>query len=313
MKEESKVKLSLTKPEKTATAYKLFYLHDGKLYPPMVQNPDGSATPVGKWIDASAAEISAETKTGRPQIQSGGKGTHSSKGYLAYRPGWHLGEVPIANQFNKLNPETGKKELLPKDFVWAVCEYSCDKDYQQEAMKNGYTEKGKYRRSYAGLQKLPENGFYRYRTNPNPETEEWIITGKIKVIRLLSGREVDELVKKAGKTPQKREKGSYMDLEEDLVKNLSRSIPVDRVIERQRLQIKRDAKEMEKRVKEELDKLVKKNKENCSRLCHFLKLRFPEEGNKTSTEIMCTHYNNTVFDTFARERNYVRENPYFER
>lgn len=284
MKEESKVKLSVTQPEKTATAYKLFYLHDGKLYPPMVQNPDGSATPVGKWIDASAAEISAQTKTGRPQIQSGGKGTHSSKGYLAYRPGWHLGEVPIANQFNKLNPETGKKELLPKDFVWAVCEYSCDKDYQQEAMKN-----------------------------PTPETEERIITGKIKVIRLLSGREVDELVMKAGKTPQKREKGSYMDLEEDLVKNLSRSFPVDKVIERQRLQIKRDAKEMEKRVKEELDKLVKKSNENCSRLCHFLKLRFPEEGNKTSTEIMCTHYNNIVFDTFARERSYVRENPYFER
>ena len=200
------MKLSSSVPSKTAVGYKVFYVKDGKLYPPMVKNPGGCDTPMNVWLDASAGEISSYSKTGRPQIEKGGEGTHCSKGELAYRPGWHLGDVPIARQFEKVNPLNGKKELFPSEFVWAECEYACDVDYQNEAMKNGYTENGSFRHSYAGLQKVPENGCYRYRTNPDPTTEEWIITGKIKVKRILSDREVDELCLKAGKKPQKREK-----------------------------------------------------------------------------------------------------------
>ena len=204
-KEKNSVKLS-TPPSKTKIGYKVFYRKDGKLYPPMVKNPGGSDTPVGVWIEASAGNITSYTKTGRPQIEKGGPGTHCSKGELAYRPGWHLGEVPVARQFEKVNPLNGKKELFPAEFVWAECEYACDVDYQEEAMKNGYSKNGSFRHSYAGLQKVPENGCYKYRTNPNPETEEWIITGKIKVRRILSDKEVDYLCHKAGKKPQKREK-----------------------------------------------------------------------------------------------------------
>lgn len=208
------VKLSEQIPNKTAVAYKVFYLKDGKLYPPMVKNPGGSDTPMGVWLDASAGPVAGTTKTGRPQIEKGGEGTHCSKGTLAYRPGWHLGEVPIARQFEKVNPLNGQKELFPKEFVWAECEYSCDNDYQQEAMDAGKTENGSFRHSYAGLQHVPENGSYRYRTNPDPQTEEWIITGKMKVNRILSDREVDELCIKAGKTPQKREKDYLKEIEE---------------------------------------------------------------------------------------------------
>lgn len=207
------MKLSSSVPSKTAVGYKVFYVKDGKLYPPMVKNPGGCDTPMNVWLDASAGEISSYSKTGRPQIEKGGEGTHCSKGELAYRPGWHLGDVPIARQFEKVNPLNGKKELFPSEFVWAECEYACDVDYQNEAMKNGYTENGSFRHSYAGLQKVPENGCYRYRTNPDPTTEEWIITGKIKVKRILSDREVDELCLKAGKKPQKREKDVLRQIE----------------------------------------------------------------------------------------------------
>lgn len=192
-------------PKKKGIGYKVFYLKDGKLYPPMVANPGRSDTPVGKWIKASAGEIAATSKTGRPQIESGGKGTHVGKGLLAYRPGWHLGTVPIAMQFNKENAD-GIKELFPREFVWAECEYADDVDYQKEAMANGKTKNGAVQHSYAGLQKIPENGSYRYRTNPDPNTEEWIITGAIKVNRILSNREVDEICRKNGREPQKREK-----------------------------------------------------------------------------------------------------------
>lgn len=202
------VKLAEKIPRRTGIGYKVFYLKDGKLYPPMVKNPGGSDTPMNVWIDASAGDIAAYSKTGRPQIEKGGEGTHCSTGLLAYRPGWHLGTVPVARQFEKVNPLNGKKELFPREFVWAECEYACDVDYQEEAMKEGMTENGKFRHSYAGLKKIPENGFYRYRTNPDLRTEEWIITGKIKVRRILSNKEVDEICRRNYVVPQKREKSA---------------------------------------------------------------------------------------------------------
>lgn len=194
-------------PKKKGIGYKVFYRNpkDGKLYPPMVANPKGADTPVGVWLDADAAPIVGQTKTGRNQVKAGGKGTQGGSGQLAYRPGWHLGEIPYALQFGRLNPENGKKDLFPKDFVWAEVEYAADKDYQDEAYQAGINANGKYQHSLAGLPHLPEDGFYRYRTNPNPETDPWIITGAMKVNRVLSNDEVDDLVRKAGREPQKRE------------------------------------------------------------------------------------------------------------
>ncbi len=191
-------------PKKTGIGYKVFYQKDGKLYPPMVANPGGVDTPIGVWLDADAAPIVGNSKTGRPQVKNGGKGTQGGSGTLAYRPGWHLGLIPYAIQFNRKD-ENGEKTLFPKDFVWAEVEYAADKNYQKEAEAEGYTENGKYRHSYAGLKHLPTDGYYIYRTNPNPETDPWIITGAMKVNRILSNEEVDDLVRKAGREPQRRE------------------------------------------------------------------------------------------------------------
>ena len=198
-------------PVNTGIGYKVFFLKDGRLYPPMVANPDGADTPTGVWLDADAAPVSGQSKTGRPQVKAGGRGTQGGGGQLSYRPGWHLGEIPYALQFNRIDSETGEKELFPKDFVWAEVEYANDVDYQQEAMSYGYTENGNFRHSYAGLPRVPENGSYTYRTNPNPETDPWIITGAMKVNRLLTPSEVDEIVREAGREPQKRQRGAVTD------------------------------------------------------------------------------------------------------
>lgn len=193
-------------PKKTGIGYKVFFVgRDGKLYPPMVANPGGADTPIGVWLDADAAPVAGTSKTGRPKVKAGGKGTQGGSGTLAYRPGWHLGEIPYAIQFNRLNPENGKKELFPREFVWAEVEYAADKDYQKDADAEGMNASGKYQHSLAGLKRVPEDGFYRYRTNPNPETDPWIITGAMKVNRVLNDEEVADLVRKAGREPQKRE------------------------------------------------------------------------------------------------------------
>lgn len=162
-------------PKNTGIGYKVFVLKNGELYPPMVANPNGESTPVGIWLDADAAPIAGQSKTGRNQVKAGGKGTQGGSGKLAYRPGWHLGEIPYALQFNRID-ENGERTLFPANFVWAEVEYANDVDYQEEAMSYGYNQNGKFQHSYAGLPRVPENGAYHYRTNPNPETEPWIIT-----------------------------------------------------------------------------------------------------------------------------------------
>ena len=208
-------------PKKKGIGYKVFVLKDGKLYPPMVANPDGSATPVGVWLDADAAPIAGESKTGRPQVKQGGKGTQGGSGKLAYRPGWHLGVVPYAIQFNRKDAE-GNKTLFPKNFVFAEVEYAADVDYQEEARQEGINPSGKYQHSLAGLKYLPTDGYYMYRTNPNPETDPWVITGAMKVNRILTRAEQAELVKNAGREPQQIQEDDIVT--DDVVNSINQEI-----------------------------------------------------------------------------------------
>lgn len=208
-------------PKKKGIGYKVFVLKDGKLYPPMVANPDGAATPVGVWLDADAAPIAGESKTGRPQVKQGGKGTQGGSGKLAYRPGWHLGVVPYAIQFNRKDAD-GNKTLFPKNFVFAEVEYAADVDYQEEARQEGINPSGKYQHSLAGLKHLPTDGYYMYRTNPNPETDPWVITGAMKVNRILTRAEQAELVKNAGREPQQIQEGDIVT--DDVVNSINQEI-----------------------------------------------------------------------------------------
>lgn len=206
---------------KTGKAYKVFKFKDGKLYPPMVANPGGEDTPTGVWLDAEEGEFAGLSKTGRKRVKSTGSGT------LAYRPGWHLGEEPIASQFDrkatyteveptedvfkavanetafakKYCTETNEGKIFyikdtdkyvqvivdgkphfPYDFVWAECDYVMDIDYQEKAMSYGYTDKGKFQHSLAGLPELPKGGYYKYRTNPRPDTVPWELQELLKLI-----------------------------------------------------------------------------------------------------------------------------------
>ena len=52
MWEENFSVMEKPKPKKTGIGYKVLYLKDGKLYPPMMETPNGEETPVGVWLDA---------------------------------------------------------------------------------------------------------------------------------------------------------------------------------------------------------------------------------------------------------------------
>lgn len=204
-------------PTKTKIAYKVFVARDGKLYPPMVANPNAEATPVGVWLNASEGKRATNkdgtpklNTLGRERVVAGGKGTQGGSGELAYRPGWHLGEVPQAKQFYTKDKVTGEKKQK-KNFVWAECDIAADVNYQEEAMSYGYNKKGNFQHSLAGLPKIPKDGYYKYRTNPDPSTEPWYITGAMRVRRLLTDKETNEILRRNGYTPMPRD-GGELDL-----------------------------------------------------------------------------------------------------
>ena len=199
---------------KKGIAYKVFRVKNGKLYPPMVANAGGADTPIGVWLDAEEGEFAGLSKTGRPQVKQA-KGGQT----LAYRPGWHLGDVPRAPQFDRMNKATGEVEF-PKDFVWAKCEYVMEKSYQSESDEQGHMRTSvddegnvvtkrsdKYQHSLAGLPYIPKDGYYKYRTNPRPDTVPWVITGHMKVLELLDDYQVNQILKANGIPPIHRQGG----------------------------------------------------------------------------------------------------------
>ena len=174
-------------PKKTVKAYKLFRVHPkhpGKLFPLFVD----ANTPVemDKWIDAKEGEMA--------------KGKVKSKiGPLAYRPGWHAGDLPIATHIGeKSDPSLTAPDVRPENHAWAEVEMPDDVDWQAEATKRGTNAQGRVIPVKAHItDQIPKGGHYRYKTNPNM-TGNWLIGGSMKVNRVLTDKEVAKINKAAG-------------------------------------------------------------------------------------------------------------------
>lgn len=182
-------------PEKTVTAYKLFRVDPrkpGQLFPLFVNAND--PVEIGVWLDADIGPSAA-----------GGK-VKSKLGPLAFRPGWHAGDVPIATHIGgKSSSDLKAPDIRPENQVWAEVEMAADRDWQEEANKRGTNAQGKLIAGKAHItDQIPEDGFYRYKTNPNM-TGNWIIGGSMKVNRILSDDEVKAINDAAGVADLPRE------------------------------------------------------------------------------------------------------------
>ena len=183
-------------PKKTVKAYKMFRVdpkQKGKLFPLFVNANDEVA--IGTWLDAEVGELTKEGKV------------KSKIGNLAYRPGWHMGDLPIATHIgDKYNFDKGAVDASLKkptarsaNHVWAEVEVAADVDWQKEAnARASKTKDGKVIPRTAHItDQVPVDGYYRYKTNPNM-TGEWLISGSIKVNRVLTDQEVKAINDKAG-------------------------------------------------------------------------------------------------------------------
>lgn len=172
-------------PKKTVKAYKLFRTKGSNIYPLFVNAND--PIPVGKWIEAEVGPlVGAKVK--------------SKIGPLAFRPGWHSGDMPIATHIGGKQPGTLKKpNYRPDNQVWAEIEVPADVDWQEEANRRAQkTKSGKIIPRTAHItDQVPKGGFYKYKTNSNM-TGSWLISGAMKVNKILSDAEVEKLNKKFG-------------------------------------------------------------------------------------------------------------------
>jgi hypothetical protein len=166
-------------PQRTVKAYKLFRRKGAQLMPLFVHAD--KPVPIGQWLEAEEG----------PQGKTAGK-VKSKLGDLAYRPGWHAGDLPIATHIGgKSSPDLKKPDYRPDDQVWAEIEMAADKDWQSVADSRGKGVKAHI------TDQVPLGGFYRYKTNPNM-TGNWLIGGHMKVNRVLSDDEVKQINAAAG-------------------------------------------------------------------------------------------------------------------
>jgi hypothetical protein len=183
-------------PKQTVKAYKLFRVDPrkpGQLFPLFVSANDPVG--IGTWLDAGTGKSTAEGKV------------KSKLGPLAFRPGWHAGDLPIATHIGgKSKSDLTAPDIRPENQVWAEVELAADRDWQSEANKRGTNAQGKLISVRAHItDQLPEDGYYRYKTNPNM-TGNWLISGSMKVNRILSDEEVRSINAEAGAADLPRQK-----------------------------------------------------------------------------------------------------------
>ena len=169
--------------------YKLFRVKrsaPGQLFPLYVLSDQ--PVPLGVWLPAQEG----------PRKENGK--VRSRIGDLAFRPGWHLSDLPLAIHIGI--KEDGVIRYMHDDEVWCECEYSDAIDYQPVADEQGMRD-GVFHPRDAMLTEIPVDGFYRYKTSPQM-LSKWIIAGSMKVLRVLPDEEVEAICRASGYDPLPR-------------------------------------------------------------------------------------------------------------
>jgi len=237
-------------PKKTVTVYKTFRMKDGKLYPMFVGAKD--ELPVGVWIDATEGGYHFTADNGREYIPADTgisvaipnddvRSELLRRGYIksptaksikvvAYRPGWHGGELPFFPQSGTKVVHKGKKLLkdVPDNYpypnvhlentVLAEVEMDADYNYEQEYKDTAERNKdGSINKTKSGLRFIPEGGYYEYATNPlfqdRPDLGKWYISGSVKINRILTQKEVNSKLDELEVPRQLWEKGDKLNLD----------------------------------------------------------------------------------------------------
>lgn len=186
-----------------------FTAKNGKQYIPSTANPNGRGGKTG-----TAVEIPDEAT--RQELIKRGFLPQGSRAKtvvaLAYRPGWHAGDMPFFPQGGVRRAGSNYGNVHHARQVVFECEMDADHDYTDEARRQpkALTKDGRVNEANADLQSMPEGGFYRYSTNPltkGGKRGTWFISGSLKINRALTQGEADGILRENGFAPQEWEQG----------------------------------------------------------------------------------------------------------
>ena len=158
-------------PGSNVKTYKLFRMKEGRLYPLFVET--GREMKMGIWLEAGIGELVDPMHV------------KSKLGPLALRPGFHSTEVPFTDWIGK---RQGGVLVQRQGTVWCECEVDGQKEHPPERY---------------GKRTLPEDWYY-FRTKPN-QPFPWIISNRIKIMRVLDHAEVEAVCQAHGIVAQKTE------------------------------------------------------------------------------------------------------------
>lgn len=153
----------MLEPRKYGKGFKLFeQKEDGRLYPLFIGK--GKETPIGEWIPAENIP---------------------TRGY-SERPGWHCSQstpdAPWLRGYDGSDLGPYKSRFRNGKRVWCEVLYDTTNDYREEVLKQP-------KKCFEN--KLPENGYYLFN---EVSRGTWVITSAIKVVRVLSDKEVDKIL-----------------------------------------------------------------------------------------------------------------------
>lgn len=207
-----------------------FKADNGKEYVPSTQNPYTKGGKTGASVTIPNEQVRSELVE-RGYLSKDSKAAKITA--LAYRPGWHAGDLPFFPQGGKqgnprftnsgnvnkaFNPdiqETAYENIHRYNQVVFECEMAADTDYTEIAQnqEKAKTKSGSVNQRNADLQYMPTDGFYYYTTNPTiSDKGKWAISGSLKINRALTQQECDDILSKNGFKPQEWE-GGTLDLE----------------------------------------------------------------------------------------------------
>lgn len=149
----------------TKVGFKLFEQDSrGNLYALFIDKK--TVMPVGEWLKAE---------------------NHPTKGF-SNRPGYHIGEgIPSAPWLMSFDGAYKSQRSKYWKRVWAEVWYVADKDYTEEVLQLP---------KKCFVDRIPENGFYKFReTGCN---RIWIIADQMKIERILTEEERMEILKSIG-------------------------------------------------------------------------------------------------------------------
>ena len=150
---------------KVCKGYKLFEQRDdGKLFPLFIGKT--KETPMNEWVPA-------EIIMHHPQF--------------SHRPGWHLStKIPAAPWLMSANCTYKSQRGKRFKRVWCEVEYAADVDYTEEVHKLP---------KKCFVDRLPDRGFYNFKESGD---RLWVIADRIKVTRILTESERQEILASVG-------------------------------------------------------------------------------------------------------------------